>query len=77
MSDEFISEADLGRLLGVSEHMLVLWLVLVGLRTRDRMPSARAVGEGLVRDRENTPGRHFWLWHKGKTLKALKDAVER
>ena len=74
MNDDFVSQAELGRLLSISEHQLVKALVHIGLRTRDMMPSAKAFEDGLVKDLSATPGRHFWHWHREKTMKAIEEA---
>jgi hypothetical protein len=72
---KFLSLTELGRLYGVSRNKIGQWLVDLGLRTKDKKPSARAFNEGFVDQRGSTqPGTYFWVWHDEKTPQLLDEA---
>lgn len=73
MSDEFKSMTELGKLYGVSSHMLGKWLTKLGLRDSNKKPSTIAFDNGMVAQRDSTqPGTYFWVWHIEKTVSALE-----
>ena len=75
MSDDFLSQTELGKLYGVSSHKIGKWLLDLGLRTKDNKPSRTAFEAGFVDQRPSTqPGTYFWVWHSEKTMQALDKA---
>jgi hypothetical protein len=78
MNDEFLSLTELGRLYGVSSHIMGRWLVALGLRTGDKKPSTAAFQGGYVTQRASTrPGTYFWVWHAQRTMRMLGEAGYR
>ena len=70
--NEYLSLTDLGRLYGVSSHVVGRWLKGLGLRTKDGRPSAEAFAQGYVAQRPSRqPGTYFWIWHADKTTAIL------
>jgi hypothetical protein len=70
--NEYLSLTELGRLYGVSSHVVGRWLKGLGLRTTDGRPSAEAFGQGYVAQRPSRqPGTYFWVWHTDKTTAIL------
>ena len=45
---EFLSQTDLGKLFGVSSHVIGKWLLDCGLRTENKKPSRKAFEGGYV-----------------------------
>ena len=75
---EFLSLTELGRLYGVSRNKVGLWLVDLGLRTKDKKPSRAAFDGGFVDQRPSTnPGTYYWVWHGEKTTRLLDEAGHR
>jgi len=54
-----LNQTELGKLFGVSSHVLGDWLVDIGLRTSDKKPSAGAFSEGFVEQADNGRGGYF------------------
>jgi hypothetical protein len=78
MADEFLSLTDLGRLYGVSSHKMGRWLVDLRLRTTDKKPSDAAFAGGYVAKRDSRqPGTYYWVWHREKTKRLLRQAGHR
>jgi hypothetical protein len=74
----FLSLTELGHLYGVSRNKVGQWLVDLGLRTKEKKPSARAFNESFVDQRDSTqPGTYFWVWHAEKTCQLLDEAGHR
>jgi hypothetical protein len=70
--NEYLSLTDLGRLYGVSSHVVGRWLKGLGLRTKDGRPSGEAFAQGYVTQRPSRqPGTYFWIWHADKTTAIL------
>lgn len=79
MSDH-LSQTDLGKLFGVSSHVIGKWLGDCGLRNEFKKPSKRAFEEGFVNTAgtgREVVGSYFYVWHKAKTVAALKAAGHR
>ena len=75
MSDEFMSQTDLGKLYGVTSHGMGRWLVALGLRTADKKPSTKAFQGGFDSRRDSTqPGTYYWVWQAEMTMLALQRA---
>jgi hypothetical protein len=69
---EYLSLTELGRVYGVSSHVVGRWRKGLGLRTTDGMPSAEAFAHGYASQRPiRQPGTYFWVWHTGKTTAIL------
>ena len=70
--NEYLSLTELGRLYGVSSHVVGRWLKGLGLRTEDGRPSEKAFSEDYVSRRPSRhPGTYFWIWHADKTTGIL------
>lgn len=51
MTDEFLSQTELGQIFGVSSHRMGKWLVDLGLRYKNKKPSRPAFENGFVHQR--------------------------
>jgi len=75
---DFVSQTELGRLFGVTSHVIGKWLIDCSLRTPEKKPSRKAFAEGFV---EQAPsGRnngYFYVWNQKKTVAALQSAGHR
>ena len=72
---EWVNLTQLGRLFGVTSHKTGKWLVACGLRTNEKKPSRKAFEEGFVITADTNRGSgYYYVWHKQKTVAALKDA---
>ncbi len=70
--NEYLSLTELGRLYGVSSHVVGRWLKGLGLRTQDGRPSPEAFAQSYVTQRPSRqPGTYFWIWHADKTTGIL------
>ena len=70
--NEYLSLTELGRLYGVSSHVVGRWLKGLGLRTECGRPSREAFAQGYVTQRPSRhPGTYFWIWHAAKTTGIL------
>lgn len=68
MNEEYLSQTELGRLYGVSSHVIGRWLKELGLRTHKGKPSELAFANDMVKDRPSRGiGTYFWTWHREKT----------
>ena len=69
---EYLSLTELGRLYGVSSHLIGKWLKGLGLRTMSGQPSGQAFAAGFVSSRPSRqPGTYFYVWHSRKTTDVL------
>lgn len=69
---EYLSLTEIGRLYGVSSHVVGRWLKGLGLRKQDGKPSADAFAQGYVSQRPSRqPGTYYWVWHAAKTTRIL------
>ncbi len=69
---EYLSLTEIGRLYGVSSHVVGRWLRGLGLRTDEGKPSAEAFQRGFVAQRPSRhPGTYFWVWNAERTLELL------
>src|SRR5262245_32635357 len=72
MNEQYLSLTELGRLYGVSSHVVGRWLKGLGRRTEDGRPSRDAFAQGYVTQRASRhPGTSFWTWHADKTTDIL------
>jgi hypothetical protein len=70
--NEYSSLTELGRLYGVSSHVVGRWLKGLGLRTENGRPSPEAHAQGYVAQRPSRhPGTYFWIWHTARTTAIL------
>jgi hypothetical protein len=75
-NEEYLSQTELGRLYGVSSHVVGRWLKGMGLRTEGGQPSPMAFREHLVTQRPSTqPGTYYYVWHRQKVCE-LFDGME-
>lgn len=71
---ETLTQRQIGRLFGVSSHVIGKWLVEVGLRTADQRPTQAAhEGEFCEMAPSGTSGYH-WVWCSEKAVNKLIDA---
>lgn len=76
--NEFLTQTDLGRLFGVSSHVIGRWLVETGLRTREKRPSRKAFDGGFVKQAPTGRGSgYFYVWHRQKVTHVLEAAGHR
>jgi hypothetical protein len=67
-----MSLTELGRLYGVSSHVVGRWLKGLGLRTEGGRPSPEAFARGYVGQRPSRqPGTYFWVWDAERTTAIL------
>jgi hypothetical protein len=70
MNEEFLSQTELGKLYGVSSHMIGRWLTDAGLRGRNGKPCGE--GWNFVTTRTSTNvGTFFYVWNRTKTTALL------
>jgi hypothetical protein len=74
ISDEYVSQTDLGTLFGSNSHIIGRILKKLGYRTTDGKPSPLAFQEGLIglRDYESQPDHPLVTWHREKTIAILQ-----
>jgi len=73
--NEYLSLTELGRIYGVSSHVVGKWLKGLGLRASDGSPSAQAFNEKYVSQRPSRqPGTYFHVWNAKRTT-ALLDGM--
>jgi hypothetical protein len=70
-TSEFITLTELGKIYGVSSHVVGKWLKDLSLRTDDGRPSREAIKDGFVRECPLEFGGYFWVWHREKTCEIL------
>jgi hypothetical protein len=76
MNDEYLSQTELGKLYGVSSHVVGRWLKGLGLRDAGGNPTDRAKAEGFAKREPSTkPGTYFYAWHREKTCEQF-DGME-
>lgn len=70
--DEYASLTELGRLYGVSSHVVGRWLKNLGLRTEDGKPSYDAFSQGYITQRPSRGvGTYYYVWNAEKTTAIL------
>ena len=78
IDNEYSTQTELGRLFGVTSHVIGKWLAALGLRVVGGNPTAKAQGLVKTAPTGRGEGDHlFFLWHTAKTVKALEDAGHR
>ena len=76
MADEFITMTEIGKLYGVSSHVVGRWLREIGMRSDfGQRPRQDAIDGGYCRLAPTGRGTgYFWVWHKRRILAALEAA---
>ena len=69
-----MSQGQLGKLFGVSSHVIGKWLVDVGLRTDDKRPTCDAHQNGFCESAPSGDSGFHWVWNSERTVKRLVDA---
>ena len=76
MSNEYLSQTQLGRIYGVSSHQIGKWLKGLGLRNDSGQPTKLALSDGYAVQRPSTqPGTYFYVWNAERTT-ALFDGMQ-
>src|SRR5262245_36406561 len=74
MRDEYLTMTEIGRLFGVSSHVIGRKLNEIGLRN-GRKPSGAAFNGGYCEERWASDLRGYcWAWAKTKTIESLEGA---
>lgn len=74
-SDRFCTMKEIGKLFGVTSHVVGRKLKELGLRTDEGKPSRKAHEEGYCGQKWTQDAQHYlWAWHQGKTVEALEAA---
>lgn len=69
MTDEYLTQTQIGKIYGVSSHVIGKWLKGLSLRNEQGQPTRKAVVEGYARQAPSTqPNTYFWVWHKQWTM---------
>lgn len=72
---KFVNQTQLGRMFGVTSHVMGRWLVEIGLRTVDLKPSRKAFDGGFMTKADTGRGAGwYYVWHRRKTIAALEAA---
>lgn len=75
MPNEFSTMREIGKMFGVSSHVVGKKLKAMRLRTEDGKPSDHAFALKLVEQRWADDGEHYcWAWHTAKTVPILESA---
>ena len=70
--NDFLSLTEIGKLYGVSSHVVGRWLKNLGLRTESGSPSIQAFNEKYVSQRPSRqPGTYYHVWDAKKTTDLL------
>jgi hypothetical protein len=75
MSDsEFLTMKEIGKVFGVTSHVIGRKLKELGLRTADGKPTYKAFQGGYCKQRWTDDMAHYcWAWHAEKTIRLLKE----
>jgi len=76
-SFEYVTMTQLGHLFGATSHEIGRWLVDIGLRTRSKLPSDRAIHGGYVTSIRTDGPFELISWHTVKTVAAIEAAGHR
>lgn len=69
---DYLSLTELGKLYGVSSHVVGRWLKGLVLRTDAGQPSPQAFSEDYVSQRPSRqPGTYFYVWNTARTTEML------
>jgi len=73
----WMTQTALGKLFGVSSHAIGKWLVELGLRTKDGIPTLDALTRGLAKAMRDDRGFHFYVWDREAICALLRRAGHR
>ena len=69
--NEYLTQTQLGKIYGVTSHVIGKWLTGLGLREAGK-PSRTAFNEGFVRQAPSSqPETYFYVWNKAKACEVL------
>lgn len=75
MPDEFGTMKEIGKVFGVSSHVVGKRLKELGWRRKDGKPSHEAFACGLVQRKWTEDGEHYlWAWSIARTVPILEQA---
>ena len=69
-----LSQRQLGKIFGVSSHVIGRWLKAIGLRNPNGKPSYKAFQEEFVDQAPNGKGGYYYVWNAERTIAALEEA---
>lgn len=69
---EFVTQTQLAKIFGVGVKIMGRWLTKIGLRDGDLDPTSQALQGGFCRLFRNDRDIVFFVWHRGRTIAALK-----
>jgi hypothetical protein len=76
-SETYKSMKELGRVLGLSSHVVGKSLKKIGLRDPEGKPTQIAKVGGYVKTVQMIEGFYFDVWHEQKTLRVLRPLFEQ
>jgi hypothetical protein len=74
---KLMTQTQVGKLFGVSSHVVGRWLVEIGLRNDRGRPSLQAHQGGYCETAPSHGSGYHWAWHAEKTVTALEAAGHR
>jgi hypothetical protein len=75
---EYLSLSEIGKIYGVSSHVVGRWLKSLGLRNEGGRPSGKAFNGGYVAQRPSRqPDTFYYVWHPDKTTAILDEMAHR
>jgi hypothetical protein len=69
---EFVTQTQLGKIFGVGSKVMGKWLTKIGLRDGEHDPTKEALQGGYCKLFRNDRDIVFFVWHRNKTIEALK-----
>lgn len=73
----YMNQTQLGKLFGVSSHIIGGWLRSLGLRDEDGKPTQEAHDGDFCKSAPSGPTNHYWVWNSQKTVEAFIEAGHR
>lgn len=73
----WVTQTALGKLFGASSHAIGRWLVELGLRTKDGIPTLDALTKRLAKAMRDDRGFHFYVWDRESICVLLRRAGHR
>jgi len=71
---EFVTQTQLAAIYGIGTKIMGRWLVKAGLRDSELDPTTMALQNGYCKLIRNDAEIVFWVWHRNKTIAALRVA---
>lgn len=71
---EFVTQTQLSRIFGIGVKIMGKWLSKIGLRDGENDPTSEALQGGYCKLFRNDRDIVFFVWHRSKTVAALKAA---